>query len=157
MAKQIKQVALVTKNLNKKGTLKGKNKKETKYLKAICTSHKYNKKGTLKPTIINNGDGTCICSICGERFPANFFSKDNMHETMKDVNEITAQLKYMAVSTNAGPAAVDYICQTSAMLSQLPKMYKKVHSVAAKQSKNNNNRKKKHSNGSSQYGSWGTK
>ena len=48
MAVKSKALLQVTKSINKKGKLKGRNKKETKMLKGMCTHHKINKNGKVK-------------------------------------------------------------------------------------------------------------
>ena len=49
--------------------IRGKSKKETKQLLAICPHHVYSKKGKLKPTI-DYDNGMCTCYLCGATFSA---------------------------------------------------------------------------------------
>lgn len=150
-------VQMVTRAINKKGRLKGKNKKETKMLKASCPHHRYNKKGKLKPTIFNNNDGTCICTMCGGKFPAKFYDNDQLGQIVGDMRTLNEQSKYMAVATGSGDSTVEYFSQTGAILSKYKKAYKKVRSFADKQSNIKNKKKKKVATGSSQYGGWGSR
>lgn len=153
MARSFKVVQKITKSVTKHGKIKGHNKKETKLLKGICPHHRVNKKGKQVPTIYNNGD-YCICTMCGEKFPADFYQKDEYKNILRDVREMNNQAKFMAVATNSGEKTVSYFCQFGGMLSSYSKMFKRVTHVAAKQG-SVKSKKKKHNNGSNQYGSWG--
>lgn len=148
-------VGMVTNALNKKGTLKGKNKKETKQLKAICPHHKFNKKGKLKPTIFNNGDGTCTCEMCGARFPASFYKNNELDDVVGGMQTLNDQAKYMAVSLGAGNETIEYFSQAGGILGKYKKAYKKIRNVAEKQNSVKKKKNKKGGYGSSQYGSWG--
>lgn len=156
----IKPVKLVTEALNKKGKLKGKNKKDKKMLQLICPHHKYTRKGKLHPTIFNNNDGSCICTLCGQTFPAKFYSNKDLGEAVGNIRSINEQAKYMAVATGAGNNTVDYFSNFAVSLGQYKKVYKKVRNVAEKRGniRNKGKNKNNHSSaGSSQYGSWGRK
>ena len=150
-----KPVKLVTEALNKKGALKGKSKKETKVLKALCPHHKYSKKGKLKPTIFNNGDGTCVCTMCGKKFPASLYNNENLGQIVGDMKTLNEQSKYMAVATGAGPATIDYYSQFGVMIGNYKKSYKKLRNVIAKQDSIKQKKKKRAGTTSAQYGSWG--
>ena len=153
--KAAKNVVKVTKSTNKKGNLKGKNKKETKMLKAICPHHRINKKGKVVPTIFNNGD-YCICTLCGAKFRANFYSKEEVKEAVGAMKEMNNQAKFMSVATNAGENMCDYFGSFGAMIGTFSKNMKKITKVAQKQGAVKE-KKKKHDQGSSMYGSWGQK
>lgn len=152
--KMLKPVQLVTEATNKKGKLKGKSKSQTKYLKGICPHHVITKKGKLKPRVFNNGNGECICTLCGARFPAKFYDNDSLHNVVGEMTVLNDQCKFLATSVHAGAGTVDYYSEMGAQLVNYGKNYKKLRSVADKQ--NNVRKKKKRNNyGSSQYGSWG--
>lgn len=151
-----KPLIKVTQALNKKGKIKGHNKKETKILKAMCPHHRINKKGQSVPKLYNNGD-YCICPMCKGFFKPDFFEKEFVKNTVSDMTEITNQAKFMAVATGAGSKAVEKFCTVSVDLVGYTKAYEKLKAVAQKQG-NIKNKKKKHVNrGSEAYGSWGTK
>jgi hypothetical protein len=150
-------VQTVTRSINKRGELKGKDKKETKYLKAICPHHKYNKKGKLKPTIFNNNDGTCICTMCGQKFPTKLYDNDQLGQIVGDMKTLNEQAKYMAVATGSGGNGVDFFAQVGAVLAKYKKSYKKLRTIASKQSHVKEKKRKKNSMGSNQYGTWGSR
>lgn len=157
MANNYKQVSKLTKCLNKKGELRGSNKKETKMLKGICVHHKYNKNGKLKSTLFNNGDEYCLCTMCGQKVLPKFYEKDEVKDNVKAMKEMTNQLKFMAVATNSGENMVNYFCECGAMLQSYKKNAMKLTTIAKKQGNVKNKKKNKNGggSGSSQYGSWG--
>ena len=83
----------VTKNLNKKGRIKGKNKKETKALKGMCVHHKLNNKGRIKPTLVGASKGYCYCSLCGARVPTKFFQIEDKVLLYYDSNNRLKKIK----------------------------------------------------------------
>lgn len=154
--KKVKALQLVSKSVNKKGKLVGKNKKETKMLKAVCPHHRINKHGKVKPTFMNNGEGTCVCTMCRATFPAKFFKDEKLDGIIGDMKTVNEQAKFMAVATGAGNQTIDFFTQFGVMLANYKKAYTKERNVAEKQS-NVKNKKKKKSYESNQYGSWTTK
>ena len=148
-----KSVIQVTKSLNKKGKLKGRNKKETKMLKGVCPHHRLNKHGKIKPTIFSNDGESIICELCGARFPASFFSNDAMKDIVSEMKSLNDQNKFTSVAIGAGDATVDYFAQMGVALQSYVKNSKKLRNVAEKQTKVK--KKSKSSAGSGAYGSWG--
>lgn len=159
MANKAKSVLKVTKSIDKKGRLKGSNKKETKVLKGLCPHHRINKNGKVKPTIFSNDGEYCICTMCGAKFPAKFFTNDEIKTLVNDMKEMNNQNKYTAVATNSGDNMVDFFSQFGVMLQSYKKNTKKLRNVAEKQGNVRNKKKNKNGggNGSSMYGSWGQK
>lgn len=153
MARKTKSVMTVTKALNKKGRLKGKNKKETKMLKGICPHNKLNKRGHLKPTIFSTDGQYAICTMCGAKFPIPLYKVDEIDEIVGNMKELNNQNKYSAVSSNAGDQTSEYFANMGAMLQTYAKTSKKLRNVVAKQ---DSVKKKKNKNrgGSSMYGTW---
>lgn len=151
--KKLRPVKIATENLNKNGNYKGHNKKEKRTLIGACPHHKYTKKGKLKPMIFNNGDGTCICLACGARFPASFYEKSDLKETVNEMMTVNNQAKYMAVAIGADQKTVEYFCQMGVGLKNYYKSHMKVQKVAQNQN-SIKKKKKKRSMGSAQYGSW---
>ena len=154
MARRTKSVEQISKNVSKKGRIKGKNKKETKALIGMCPHHKYNKNGKLKPTIFSNDGEYCIGAMCGAKFPASFYKNEEIGEIVAEMKQINNQNKFTAVATNAGNEMNDYFAQMGVMLQYYKKNSKKVRNVAEKQGRVKE-KKKKQSSGSSMYGSWG--
>ena len=154
MARRLKSVEQISKNVNKKGRIKGKNKRETKALIGMCPHHKYNKNGKLKPTIFSNDGEYCICSMCGAKFPASFYKNEEIGEIIGEMKVLNNQNKFSAVATNAGTEMNDFFAQFGVMLQHYKKNSKKVRNVAEKQGRVKE-KKKQHNGGSSMYGSWG--
>ena len=156
--KTLKAVSAISKSLNKKGKIKGKNKKETKYLKKSCLHHVYNKKGKLKPAFFNNANGECICELCGRSFQTKIETKDSVRETVDTVRSLVDQASVAAVSGHLGEKIVDKFVNLKVLLADFPKDYNRTFKAV---SKSENIKKKKDRNnnggGSSQYGDWGRK
>lgn len=152
--RKIKPVEAVTKAINKKGEIKGKNKKETKMLKAICPHHKYNKHGKLKPTIYNDSKGSCYCRLCGQKFPSKLLELSEVKDMVEGLEELNSQAKFTSVAIGAGASTVEYYAQLGAALSTYKKSYGKLKEVAERQNKVKTKKNKKNSGGSNQYGSW---
>lgn len=150
-----KNVVKVTKSMNKKGRLKGSDKKETKVLKGLCPHHKINKHGKIKPTTFVT-DGYSICKMCGAKFPARFYNNDDLDNIIDDMKELNNQNKFASVAINGGDKMIDYFCQMGAMLTTYKKNSKKVREVARKQGEIKKKKTKSHG-GSSMYGSWGSR
>ena len=156
MAKKTKSVVEVTKAINKKGKLKGKNKKETKTLKGICPHHKITKRGRIKPTIFINSDEYAICTLCKHRFPTRFLDDDQLDERIDAMEELNDMNKFAAVATNSGDSMSDYFSNMGAMFTTYKKNSKKLRAVGRKRDKIQK-KKKQQRTGSSMYGSWGRK
>lgn len=156
---KIKVVSAVSKSINKHGKIKGKNKKETKYLTRACTHHKYNRKGKLKPAFINNAEGECVCELCGRSFPTKPETKDNVKKLINPIRELADQAATGAVAGGLGEKAIDKLVTIKVLLAEFPKDYSKIMKAISKE--DNIKKKKKHNNngggGSSQYGGWSHK
>ena len=157
--KTIKAVSTISKSLNKKGKIKGKNKKETKYLKRACTHHYYNKKGKIKAAYFNNSNGECICELCGRSFPTKLETKDEVRNKLETAVGLVNQVSAAAVARSLGEKAVDKFVTLKVLLEEFPKDYSRVMKAVSKEE--NIKKKKKHHNnnggGSSQYGGWSNK
>lgn len=147
-------IRVTTDSLNKKGKIKGKNKKEERVKRGACVHHKYNKKNKVKPDC-DNEKGKCHCRMCDARFRHKPYSDDEVVKNLNPVKEMNNQLKFVAVATNAGPEAIRYASQLGAMLECFRKNYKAVISIAIKQDRVKKKGKKNKSNsGSAALGSW---
>lgn len=155
--KQFKAVAAISKSLNKKGKIKGKNKKETKYLKRACTHHYYNRKGKLKAAFFNNSNGECVCEICQRSFPTRPETKDNVRNALETGLGLVNQAVTAAVAGGLGEKAVDKFVNLKVLLEEFPKDYSRTMKAISKE--DNIKKKKKNNNGggSSQYGGWSRK
>lgn len=154
MAKVANIIVKISKSRDKKGKLRGKNKKETKALKGSCVHHFLNKHGKVKKSIIPGHDNNLLCPMCKAEFPAEFYTNDRISEIVDEMIMLNNQNKYMSVAINSGNDMVEYFAQMGAMLAFYKKNAKKVRNVAEKQGtvKTKKNHKR---NGSSVYGSWG--
>ena len=156
--KTFKAVSIISKSLNKKGKIKGKNKKETKYMKRACVHHYYNRKGKLKPAFFNNSKGECICELCGRSFQAVPETKENVREKLEDILSLVNQVACVSVSASLGEKAVDKFVNLKVLLEEFPKDYSRAIKAVSKEE--NIKKKKKNNNnggGSSQYGGWSKK
>lgn len=151
-------VATITNNLNKHGEIKGENKKETKNLKAMCPHHKITKKGKIRPTVTNDGNGTCYCSMCGHKFSTHLYTKD---ETKKIVGKFTGMLdqaRFMNEAADLGKDTGAYLARLSVETSHFKKTYGKIKKAVErtehvkKKKRGNNNRNG--GNSSTNYGGW---
>lgn len=151
-------VQAVTNSLNKHGEIRGDSKKETKNLKAMCPHHKVTKKGKIKPTVINDGRGTCICEMCGHRFPTKLYSSEDTHAAVDAVTTILDQARFMAEAADLGKDTKMYLARTSVDIAHLPKTYGKIRHVTEKNDAIKKHKKKNRGNevrgGSESYGAW---
>lgn len=149
-------VQVVTNSLNKHGEIKGRDKKETRNLRAMCPHHKITRKGKIKPAVYNDGNGTCTCEMCGHKFPTHLFDKDETSKIVGKVTQLLDQSRYMAEAANLGKETKRYLAETSVSVSHLPKTYGKIKRVVEK-SENTKKRKNKNNRGrggSETYGGW---
>lgn len=155
--KTLKAVSAVSKAVSKKGKIKGKNKKETKYLKRACTHHYYNRKGKLKAAFFNNSNGECICELCGRSFPTKPETKDNVRGALDTGLGLVNQAVTAAVAGGLGEKAIDKFVNLKVLLEEFPKDYARTMKAISKE--DNIKKKKKNNNGggSSQYGGWSRK
>lgn len=157
--KSYKAVVAVSKALNKKGKIKGKNKKETKYLERACTHHYINKKGKEKPAYFNNSNGECICELCGRSFQTKIDTKEDVRNKLEAARSLADQAAAVAVAGHLGEKAVDKFVNLKVLLAEFPKDYSRTMKAISK-ADNIKKKKKKNNNGgggSSQYGGWSNK
>lgn len=149
-------VQLITNNLNKHGEIRGKSKKETRNLRAICFHHRITKKGKVRPSVYNNGEGFCICEMCGKKFPTHFFSNDETKKACKDLTEMLTQSRFMAEAADLGNDTKNYLAKLSLDISHFKKTYAKIRHVVEKSDRMKKNRGKGNRRGSSSetFGSW---
>jgi hypothetical protein len=157
--KSYKAVVAVSKALNKKGKIKGKNKKETKYLNRACTHHYINKKGKEKPAIFNNSNGECICELCGRSFQTKPETKEEVRNKLESALSLANQVTFAAVAGHLGEKAVDKFVNLKVLLEEFPKDYSRTMKAVSKEDNIKKKKKKKNNGGggSSQYGDWNNK
>lgn len=157
--KSIKAVAAISKSLNKKGRIKGKNKKETKYLMRACAHHYINRKGKVKPKIFNDSNGTCVCELCNRTFPTKPQTKAEVKDLISPILGLANQATFAAVSGDLGEKAVEKLVNFKVFIEEFPRDYSRVMKAVSKED-NIKKKKKKNGNGgggSSQYGGWSRK
>lgn len=152
--KAYKNVIKTTKALNKKGIIKGSNKKETKTLEGMCASHKINKKGKVVPQMRTSNNYCYSTMVKGVKFPANFYSKEELKDVLKNMEMLNEQSKFTAVAINAGEEMVDFFASIGIMLKFYKKNYKKIRKVAEKQGAIKNKKKKGYGRTTDTYGTW---
>lgn len=161
MAEKSKLVTKITAMLNKKGKIKGKDKKETKTAKASCPHWKLNKKGKQVPNIDVIGD-YAICRGCGAKIPLQFYDNDHVKEIIGNMTELNNQAKFLSVATNSGEEMLGMFSKAGVLLALYKKQYKKIRKIAEKQSNitGKKGKKNKNKNGggtsSDAFGSWGS-
>lgn len=149
-------VAQVTKSLNKHGEIRGKNKQQTKSLKAACPHHKITAKGKIKPTIVNRGDGTCYCSMCDHQFTTRLYNHDELEKITGNFRGVLDQARFMVTAADLGKETSEYLTRISVDTSMFKKTYGRIRKAVEK---NNDVRGKKNKNrnrggGSENYGGW---
>ena len=154
--KKVKSFVTFNDHVSKKGKIKGKNKKETKILKGMCPHFRVNKNGKVKNMVINNGQKQCVCKLCGKVFPARFYTDQEMNQIISDFEKTVNENKYIAVQINGGTKTTEYLMQLGGMLSQYPKISRRLRDIAQKKGKVKNKNKKK-SYTSNVYGNWDTR
>jgi uncharacterized Zn finger protein (UPF0148 family) len=147
-------VSEVTNNLNKHGEIRGNNKNQTKNLRALCPHHKINKKGKLKMTIVNNGNGECTCLMCGRKFRTQLFDKKEVKDSVEDVREILDQARFMNIAADLGKETELYLAKVSVDISHLPKTYKRIRKATERTDSLKNKKKKSKKNYTPSYGGW---
>lgn len=151
--KRISSIAKTTAALKKGRVLKAKKKKETNVLRAECPHHYYDGK-KMKTRIKNNGDGTCTCKMCKDRFRTIPFTPDEVWNTYETMREISNQAKFMAARLGISDNC-DYLCSVSGNMSKWPKIVNKTIKAAKKEDTVKTKKKKTSNTGmSNQYGSW---
>lgn len=151
-------VAKISSKLNKHGEIRGKNKKETKTLRAMCPGNAINKKGKLKARIYNDGNGTCTCLMCTKKFPTELYSKGKVSHMVKDMGALLHQARFMVVSADLGKETEEYLARLSVDVEHLPKVYGKIKHAVEKREHIRNKKKggnrKNRGSGSESYGAW---
>ena len=150
--KRCKSIKAYSSKVGKKGRIKGKNKKETRTLKGMCTHHVLTKKGKLKSRLEKYDADTRICRLCGHTFKPDFHEGEKFEATFNNAREVLDQMKYILVKIGAKPESIDFVCQAAGYWEHMPKMYKKTIAVAKKRDSLKNKKSKK--NRAEVFGSW---
>ena len=149
-------IGKLTKYLTKNGRLKGKNKHETKALRAACLHHKQKNGGKIKPIIENDGQGRCYCEACEEAFQAKPFKDDELEARFEGWNEVVQQAKFLAAALDAGEDTEQYLATLCILEAHALKTYRKLRAAAEKRDKIHKKSKNKTQKygGSSTLGGW---
>ena len=151
--KSSKSLQLISSKVNKKGRIKGKNKKQTQLLRGCCCHYIINKKGKVKSRLERSEDGEKLfCTLCGEEFDRNLLNDEQLDETVGAFKEALNQYKLMSVKLNNNIKGIEYGAQLGGQLAPFKKMYKRSRNVIMKQKKVKNN--KKNNFASNSIGSW---
>lgn len=155
---KINVVSNTTKHLTKSGKLKGKNKRESKLLRRACPHFIYSKKNKskLKPMFFNDGQGKCICKLCGASFPAKIANKSDVKASVETVVGYMNQAIAGAVSTNVSNKSIDKLAITKTSVKEFTKDYQKIMEIVSATDRVKNKKKKKNNSGNNAYGSWGS-
>lgn len=155
----IKSVLKTTKSLTKKGKIKGRNKKETRVLRAGCTHHRYNRSGSkIKATVRVAADGTIFCPMCKAEFSESIIGHNEAREIMAKAKEVLDQKTFMAVEANAGNEAIDYLVNFKSFFNKNTyKMLDKIDKVTVKKTGIQKKKKNYKNYGAQSFGGWGTR
>lgn len=148
-------VATITAN-QKKGKLKGKNKKETRILKGACTHHIIGKNGKIKPMYHNDGNGRCICRMCGGSWKAKMYNDDDLERIIGKTEDVNNQSKMIVQAIGADKSTIRYFSEFGSMLKLYSKTYNNIRRIAEKQDSMKRKKKGNHSGGNSNttLGAW---
>ena len=155
IGKDVDPLRLVTNHVNKKGKFKG-SKKEKRAMKNICQHHIITRKGKVKATIEQDGNGNCRCYLCGDIIPMQFADDSEIAKTTQNMYKYVSQAKLMAQSIGAGNKAIHQLADTSILVRMFPKLYINLRNVTKKQDKAKKQKNKKNNRSYSNYGGWGT-
>ena len=148
--------AIVTANRNKRGEIRGKTRKETKNIKAMCTHHVYGKKGKKHMTLISEQNGMKTCTCCGESFPSRLLKKEELKKIVGDMKMAVNQTKFFVEAADLGKDTEKYLGRMSIDLAHFKKTYKRVGKslLRSEHIKNKKKKNKRNNVSSNQYGSW---
>lgn len=146
-------IDIISKNLNKKGRIKGKTKKETKALIAMCVHHKKNKNGKVKATTERvNGRKFIHCTMCNKTINGQLASDEEVAEIMKRPLAMIEQMKFMAASMGADKETMRFVTTLSSLNARAPKVYRDMRKIVEKKSHLKN--KKTNRNQNASFGGW---
>ena len=128
-------IDVITEKVNKKGKIKGKNKKETKALKSMCMHH-IKKNGKIKSKTENvEGKKYIRCKMCEKLIPGQLLSREEVNDIMRRFDPLVQQMKFMAASMGADKQTIDFAANLGLVTSQVPGVYDKMTKVVAKKAK----------------------
>lgn len=148
--------------VNKKGKLKGRNKQDTKRLKAICPHNRITKKNDIVETyrITEGKDGQpwCICTQCGAKFLAGYYETKEMKAIIKETKMVIENAKFLATAVNGEPKVIDKLASINSELDWVIKTSKKLTNIAKYQDdiKKNKKKNKNKGYGGGSLGHWGS-
>lgn len=145
--------AVITNNLNKKGRIKGHNKRETMILEGSCQHHRKNNKGRIKPNVRVEGK-VAHCRMCGDSFRGNLFNENEVKDRSSSFMEMVNQMKFYSVELGTGASSERYFSEIGSMVRLFPKNYNKVAKVARKTSEIKKKKNKNREYERSTMGSW---
>ena len=153
-------VVKITESLNKRGEIRGTNKKETKNLVAMCPHHKITKKGKKRSTLypVSDKKGVYICSMCGRKVVTHIYTKEEAHEAVNKTRTLLDQARFFVEAGELGNDTAGYLARLSVDIAHLPKTYNKIAKAVVKSDNIKKHKKKgKHGNGgftNEDLGSW---
>lgn len=143
----------VTKSLDNKGKIKGKNKKETKVMRWGCVHHRYTKRGRIKSTTIKDGNAL-LCTACKKEISGQFYKDAAVKKATEQLMDVAQQAKFLAVACNTSNRTIDYFSKFSIELHMFPKAYKRVAEIASNRGKSRKKKQRSQYTGSQEYGGW---
>ena len=139
-------VQVVTSMLTKKHgkyRLNG-SKAEKKIAKSACQHHIMDKKGNIKPRVEYSSDNKTVrCQICGAIIPTAFFEDATVEKRTSQTQQVINQAKMLACAVGADRDTAMYLTSAHMNMTQLPKVYDSLRSIAEKADRKKNKKKNK--------------
>lgn len=148
----VNPLELTTKHVNKKGEIKGKDKKETNLLKGACLHHTISKSGKKIKARLDVDGEYCTCRMCKEKMRKSFYTDNEINEVMVPAKQFVSQLKMMTAAIGADLPTQRRVVSIALGLNEAPKIYKKEREIAEKQEKKG--KKKKNKDRNTAFGAW---
>lgn len=147
-----KLIEFHTSCLNKRGELKGKNKKETRIIRDTCMHHKIGRKGKLKSRV-DVQESQAHCTMCGHDFTAEPYSKEDRKKVIGEIREFADHTKFIAAAVGADENTLRHLAEFSVGIDNINKINKQCTKIV-KKTDQISKKKKKNRETSSQLGSW---
>lgn len=153
--KRSESLKLISSKINKKGKLKGSNKKETKNIRAACAHHIITKKGKIKNKLVTYNKTSAICKLCNAIVPVTLISPEEAEKAWETGRIMYDQSKYVAVKMGIKPETIDIICNGSVYWAKMKKIYSRISRIVNKTNSLNQHKKNPNNNNRDKvFGQW---
>lgn len=153
--KRSEMLRLISNKINKKGKIKGKDKKETKQFRALCAHHVITKKGKIKNKLVTYNKTNAICKLCNAIVPVTLMSPEEVEKTLETGRIMYDQSKYVAVKMGMRPETVDIICNGAVYWYKMKKIFPRICEIVNKTNALNHHKNKPNDNNRDKvFGQW---